>query len=181
MKKLCLIVLFMLFGCGEKDNVEVAIFESADVANKVIILLSRHQISATLTVTKEHQLVFVSTDDLVKARQLLTKYNFYFEPQDLNDLLESKFASLSKLEMVKGNLIESRVIYNKLSLIPNVLRTSVIVTGDKSKRMSVIILSLDEMELRSKNNIERFLNGLISEADSITVSYFFQNINNEKT
>ncbi|AQS37666.1 type III secretion protein [Shewanella psychropiezotolerans] len=180
MKRLFWIVLFMLCGCNDQGNLEVASFESADFANKVIVLLGRYQVSATLSVTKEHYLVSVSKENLVKARQVLTKFNFYFEREDLNDLLESKFASLSKLEMVKGNLLESRVIYNKLSVIPNVLRTSVVVTGDKTKRVSVLILSFDEIEPRNKLNIERFLNGLVSDLDTLTVSYFFQNIGNEE-
>ncbi|MGL6011786.1 MAG: type III secretion protein, partial [Shewanella oncorhynchi] len=134
----------------------------------------------SLSISKDRHLVYVDKDHLAQAREVLTKFNFYFEREDLNDLLESKFASLSKLEIVKGNLLESREIYNKISVIPNVLRSSVIVTGEKNKRVSVIIFSFDEIERENKLNIERFLKGLVSELDTLTVSYFFQNTGNEK-
>ncbi len=180
MKNLYWIVFLFLFGCNEQGRVEVANFDSADAANKVIVLLARYQISASLSMNKDRHLVYVDKDNLAQAREVLTKFNFYFEREDLNDLLESKFASLSKLEIVKGNLLESREIYNKISVIPNVLRTSVVVSGEKNKRVSVIIFSFDEIDLENKSNIERFLKGLVSELDTLTVSYFFQNTANEK-
>ena len=180
MKKLYWIVFLVLFGCNDQGRVEVANFDSADAANKVVVLLARYQVSASLSISKDRHLVYVDKDHLAQAREVLTKFNFYFEREDINDLLESKFASLSKLEIVKGNLLESREIYNKISVIPNVLRSSVIVTGEKNKRVSVIIFSFDEIERENKLNIERFLKGLVSEFDTLTVSYFFQNTGNEK-
>ncbi|MGW7678710.1 type III secretion protein [Shewanella sp. S23-S33] len=180
MKKLYWIVILVLFGCNEQGRVEIGNFDSADAANKVIVLLARYQLSASLSMNKDRHLVYVDKDNLAQAREVLTKFNFYFEREDLNDLLESKFASLSKLEIVKGNLLESREIYNKISVIPNVLRASVVVTGEKNKRVSVIIFSFDEIDLENKSNIERFLKGLVSELDTLTVSYFFQNTANEK-
>ncbi|TQQ22347.1 type III secretion protein, partial [Vibrio cholerae] len=97
----------------------------------------------------------------------------------LNDLLESKFASLSKLETVKGNLLQSKEIFNKLSVIPNVMRASVVVSGDVNKQISVLIMSFEDLEPENKNNIERFLKGLVSEKDKLTISYFVQNLSNE--
>uniref|UniRef100_UPI000B8E6EF4 type III secretion protein n=2 Tax=Vibrionaceae TaxID=641 RepID=UPI000B8E6EF4 len=121
MNKLYVLLLLFLFGCGEQGSTQIASFESADIANKVIVMLSQYQVPATLSRQKESFLVFVDESAEEKARTLLTKFNFYFQREDLNDLLESKFASLSKLEMVKGNLLQSREIFNKLSVIPNVL------------------------------------------------------------
>ncbi|AUI86436.1 type III secretion protein [Vibrio azureus] len=182
MKKLWMVfIALLLTGCNEQETIQVASFESADIANKVVVLLERQQLSATLEKSKEVYEVYVDKLQEVKARRLLSQYNFYFQREDLNDLLESKFASLSKLEIVKGNLLESREIYNKLSVIPNVLRASVVVTGDKSKRISVLIMSLEEMDVDKKNNIERFLKGLIAEQDALTISYFVQMTTNENT
>ncbi|AVI67753.1 type III secretion protein [Shewanella sp. WE21] len=180
MKNLYWIVFLVLFGCNEQGRVEVANFDSADAANKVVVLLARYQIDASLSINKDQHLVYVDKENLAQTREVLTKFNFYFEREDLNDLLESKFASLSKLETVKGNLLESREIYNKISVIPDVLRTSVVVTGEKNKRVSVIIFSFDEIDVENKLNIERFLKGLVSELDTLTVSYFFQNTANGK-
>ncbi|OXX32631.1 type III secretion protein [Vibrio sp. V09_P4A23P171] len=179
MNKLYVLLLLFLFGCGEQGSTQIASFESADIANKVIVMLSQYQVPATLSTQKENFLVFVDESAEEKARTLLTKFNFYFQREDLNDLLESKFASLSKLEMVKGNLLESREIFNKLSVIPNVLRASVVVTGDVNKRVSVLIMSFQDIEQENKNNIERFLKGLVSEKDTLTISYFVQNVINE--
>ncbi|EGQ8095649.1 type III secretion protein [Vibrio cholerae] len=179
MNKLYVFLLLFLFGCGEQGSTQIASFESADVANKVIVMLSQYQVSATLSRQKENFLVFVDESAEEKARTLLTKFNFYFQREDLNDLLESKFASLSKLEMVKGNLLQSREIFNKLSVIPNVFRASVVVTGDVNKRVSVLIMSFQDIEQENKNNIERFLKGLVSEKDTLTISYFVQNVVNE--
>ncbi|CAB1261384.1 type III secretion protein [Vibrio cholerae] len=179
MNKLYVFLLLFLFGCGEQGSTQIASFESADVANKVIVMLSQYQVSATLSRQKENFLVFVDESAEEKARTLLTKFNFYFQREDLNDLLESKFASLSKLEMVKGNLLQSREIFNKLSVIPNVFRASVVVTGDVNKRVSVLIMSFQDIEQENKNNIERFLKGLVSEKDTLTISYFVQNFVNE--
>nr|WP_245986804.1 type III secretion protein [Vibrio pectenicida] len=179
MKKFWFLLLLALTGCGEQGSIQIASFESADVANKVIVLLAQHQVPASLSSEKENFEIYVDKPDEAKARELLTEFNFYFQREDLNDLLESKFASLSKLEMVKSNLLESREIYNKLSVIPNVLRASVVVTGEKSKRISVLIMSLNEFEGTKKSNIERFLKGLIAESDTLTVSYFVQLAGNE--
>ncbi|EJL6463835.1 type III secretion protein [Vibrio cholerae] len=179
MNKLYVLLLLFLFGCGEQGSTQIASFESADIANKVIVMLSQYQVPATLSTQKENFLVFVDESAEEKARTLLTKFNFYFQREDLNDLLESKFASLSKLETVKGNLLESREIFNKLSVIPNVLRASVVVTGDVNKRVSVLIMSFQDIEQENKNNIERFLKGLVSEKDTLTISYFVQNVINE--
>ncbi|GLT17482.1 type III secretion protein [Vibrio zhanjiangensis] len=179
MKKLCLLILLVLAGCGEQGSSQVASFESADVANKVIVLLAQHQVPATLSSEKENFHIYVDGADEAKARELLTQFNFYFQREDLNDLLESKFASLSKLETVKSNLLESREIYNKLGVIPNVLRASVVVTGEKNKRISVLIMSLNEFDSAKKSNIERFLKGLVAETDTLTVSYFVQLVSNE--
>ncbi|AQM21012.1 MULTISPECIES: hypothetical protein [Vibrio] len=179
MNKLYVLLLLFLFGCGEQGSTQIASFESADIANKVIVMLSQYQVPATLSRQKESFLVFVDESAEEKARTLLTKFNFYFQREDLNDLLESKFASLSKLEMVKGNLLQSREIFNKLSVIPNVLRASVVVTGDVNKRVSVLIMSFQDIEQENKNNIERFLKGLVSEKDTLTISYFVQNVINE--
>ncbi|AQP37748.1 hypothetical protein [Vibrio anguillarum] len=179
MNKLYVLLLLFLFGCGEQGSTQIASFESADIANKVIVMLSQYQVPATLSTQKENFLVFVDESAEEKARTLLTKFNFYFQREDLNDLLESKFASLSKLEMVKGNLLQSREIFNKLSVIPNVLRASVVVTGDVNKRVSVLIMSFQDIEQENKNNIERFLKGLVSEKDTLTISYFVQNVINE--
>ncbi|EJL6267957.1 type III secretion protein [Vibrio cholerae] len=179
MNKLYVFLLLFLFGCGEQGSTEIASFESADVANKVIVMLSQYQVPATLSRQKENFLVFVDESAEEKARTLLTKFNFYFQSEDLNDLLESKFASLSKLEMVKGNLLQSREIFNKLSVIPNVFRASVVVTGDVNKRVSVLIMSFQDIEQENKNNIERFLKGLVSEKDTLSISYFVQNVVNE--
>ena len=182
MKRLWMIfIAFLLTGCNEQGTIQIASFESADIANKVVVLLEQQQLSATLEKSKEAYEVYVDKLQEVKARRLLSQFNFYFQREDLNDLLESKFASLSKLEIVKGNLLESREIYNKLSVIPNVLRASVVVTGDKNKRISVLIMSFEDMDADKKNNIERFLKGLIAEQDALTISYFVQMTSNENT
>lgn len=173
------LLLLFLFGCSEKGSTQVAIFESADVANKVVVMLSHYQVPATLSTQKENFLVLVDKSQEGKARALLTKFNFYFRREDLNDLLESKFASLSKLETVKGNLLQSKEIFNKLSVIPNVMRASVVVSGDVNKQISVLIMSFEDLEPENKNNIERFLKGLVSEKDKLTISYFVQNLSNE--
>lgn len=179
MHKLYTLLSLFLFGCGEQGSTQIANFESADTANKVIVMLSQYQVPATLSRQKESFLVFVDESAEDKARTLLTKFNFYFQREDLSDLLESKFASLSKLEMVKGNLLQSREIFNKLSVIPNVFRASVVVTGDVEKRVSVLIMSFQDLERENKNNIERFLKGIVSEKDTLTISYFVQNVINE--
>ncbi|RPB31389.1 type III secretion protein [Vibrio parahaemolyticus] len=153
---------------------QVATFESADLSNKVVVLLNKNDIRAKLTTLKDGYGVLVDDLQEMKARELLTYYNFYFEREDLNDLLESKFASLSKLETVKSNFLQSREIYNKLSIMPNILRVSVVVTGEGSKRISVLILSVSEISAQNKSNIERFLKGVLNEEDRLTISYFVQ-------
>ncbi|EKN4037961.1 type III secretion protein [Yersinia enterocolitica] len=165
---------FLLTGCQDSKSISVATFESADVANKVLVLLSRNKINAELVVTKNGYSVHVETSLVMQARTLLSKYNFYFEVEDLNDLLESKFASLSKLETIKGNLLEGREIYNKLNVIPDVLRSNVMVSGAEIKRVSVLLISLNEIDSITKNSIEKFLKGIVSEKDTLTVEYLVQ-------
>ncbi|AYV25049.1 type III secretion protein [Vibrio mediterranei] len=181
MKKLWCFLIVFLTGCNEQGLVEVASFESANIANQVLVLLDKRDLSAKLEKNKEGYLVYVDKSIEIKARELLTQFNFYFQSEGLNDLLESKFASLSKLELVKSNLLETREIYNKLSVIPNVLRVSVGVRGEKNKRVSVLIISLDEMDSSQKNNIERFLKGLVGEEDTLTISYLVQMANSNES
>ncbi|HHL2502284.1 TPA: type III secretion protein [Yersinia enterocolitica] len=173
------LAIFLLIGCQDSNNISIATFESADVANKVLVLLSQTQISAELVATKSGYSVYVETSQVMKARTLLSKYNFYFQVEDLNDLLESKFASLSKLETIKGNLLEGREIYNKLNIIPDVLRSNVMVSGAEDKRVSVLIISLNEVGSVTKSSIERFLKGIVSEKDTLTVEYLVQTIADE--
>ncbi|MCX8783748.1 type III secretion protein [Vibrio parahaemolyticus] len=175
MRKLLLLVFVLVVsGCRDSGMTQVATFESADLSNKVVVLLNKNDIRAKLTTLKDGYGVLVDDLQEMKARELLTYYNFYFEREDLNDLLESKFASLSKLETVKSNFLQSREIYNKLSIMPNILRVSVIVTGEGSKRISVLILSVSEISAQNKSNIERFLKGVLNEEDRLTISYFVQ-------
>ncbi|ELA9559876.1 type III secretion protein [Vibrio parahaemolyticus] len=175
MRKLLLLVFVLaMSGCSDSGMTQVATFESADLSNKVIVLLNKNDIRAKLTTLKDGYGVMVDDLEEMKARELLTYYNFYFEREELNDLLESKFASLSKLETVKSNFLQSREIYNKLSIMPNILRVSVVVTGEESKRISVLILSVSEISAQNKSNIERFLKGVLNEEDRLTISYFVQ-------
>ncbi|ENM5760072.1 type III secretion protein [Vibrio mimicus] len=175
MRKLLLLVFVLVVsGCRDSGMTQVATFESADLSNKVVVLLNKNDIRAKLTTLKDGYGVLVDDLQEMKARELLTYYNFYFEREDLNDLLESKFASLSKLETVKSNFLQSREIYNKLSIMPNILRVSVVVTGEESKRISVLILSVSEISAQNKSNIERFLKGVLNEEDRLTISYFVQ-------
>ncbi|HCH6354370.1 TPA: type III secretion protein [Vibrio parahaemolyticus] len=175
MRKLLLLVFVLVVsGCRDSGMTQVATFESADLSNKVVVLLNKNDIRAKLTTLKDGYGVLVDDLQEMKARELLTYYNFYFEREDLNDLLESKFASLSKLETVKSNFLQSREIYNKLSIMPNILRVSVVVTGEGSKRISVLILSVSEISAQNKSNIGRFLKGVLNEEDRLTISYFVQ-------
>ncbi|HCH5511369.1 TPA: type III secretion protein [Vibrio parahaemolyticus] len=175
MRKLLLLVFVLVVsGCRDSGMTQVATFESADLSNKVVVLLNKNDIRAKLTTLEDGYGVLVDDLQEMKARELLTYYNFYFEREDLNDLLESKFASLSKLETVKSNFLQSREIYNKLSIMPNILRVSVVVTGEGSKRISVLILSVSEISAQNKSNIERFLKGVLNEEDRLTISYFVQ-------
>ncbi|KOE88500.1 type III secretion protein [Vibrio aestuarianus] len=180
MKKVMLIIMLLLSGCGSENDKIIADFDSADIANKVVVLLAKYGIPSKLNSQKEQFFIAVAKDHELQARELLIGFNFYFQTQDLNDLLESKFASLSKLETVKSNLLESREIYNKISIIPNVLRANVIVTGEKNKRVSVLIISLLNIEEENKNNIEKFLKGVVNESDTLTISYFVQSTLYEK-
>ncbi|MBN9781338.1 type III secretion protein [Vibrio parahaemolyticus] len=175
MRKLLLLVFVLVVsGCRDSGMTQVATVESADLSNKVGVILNKNDIRAKLTTLKDGYGVLVDDLQEMKARELLTYYNFYFEREDLNDLLESKFASLSKLETVKSNFLQSREIYNKLSIMPNILRVSVVVTGEGSKRISVLILSVSEISAQNKSNIERFLKGVLNEEDRLTISYFVQ-------
>ncbi|TNZ33701.1 type III secretion protein, partial [Vibrio parahaemolyticus] len=109
MRKLLLLVFVLVVsGCRDSGMTQVATFESADLSNKVVVLLNKNDIRAKLTTLKDGYGVLVDDLQEMKARELLTYYNFYFEREDLNDLLESKFASLSKLETVKSNFLQSR-------------------------------------------------------------------------
>jgi type III secretory pathway lipoprotein EscJ len=177
MRMFVCVLLVLLTGCSDQGGATIAKFESSDMANKVVVLLAHNKVKAVLS--QEKDTYFVSVDDNVenKAREILTQFNAYFQKEDLNELLESKFASLSKLEMVKGNLLEGREIYNKLSVIPGILRANVVVTGDKSKRISVLVISLAEINAANKHNIERFLKGVVDDGDKLTISYFVQSVN----
>lgn len=179
MRKVILFLSLMLAGCGDKSGIQIANFTLEDSANKVVVLLGKNKIPAMINKEKDGYIVSVDHSLESKARALLTRYNYYFRSTDLNDLLESKFASLSKLETVKGNLLESREIYNKLSVIPDVTKAQVIVTGDKQKRISVLIMSLVDISFESKKNIESFLKGLLSEQDKLTVSYVVEGVHLE--
>lgn len=161
----------LVIGCTDVSNVSIASFDTADSANKVSVLLYKNNISADIVEDNDKYSIFVGEENEIKARELLSKFNFYFLEIEINDLLESKFASLSKLEEVKSNLLESRIIFNKLSVLPDVLRTSVVVTGRENKKISVIIASFENLEEENKANIEGFLRGLISKSDQLTVSY----------
>lgn len=174
MKKWVCILIVLLAGCSEQGRTQIGKFESSDMANKVIVLLAHYKVKAVLSSEKDSYLVSVDDNMEAKAREILTQFNAYFQKEDLNELLESKFASLSKLEMVKGNLLESREIYNKLSVIPGIMRANVVVTGDKNKRISVLVMSLKEIRSTNKHNIERFLKGVVDERDKLTVSYFVE-------
>lgn len=175
MKKLLLLACALfLAGCGTTGMTQVAKFESADLSNKVVVLLNKNNVKAKLTSLKDGYGVLVDDEQEMRARELLAYYNFYFEREDLNDLLESKFASLSKLENIKSNFLQSRELYNKLSIMPSILRVSVVVTGEKAKRTSVLIISLSEISPENKSNIERFLKGVLNEEDKLTISYFVQ-------
>lgn len=173
---LCSLFLFLLIGCQDSQSTSVAEFESADIANKVLVLLNKAQIHATLVNSKGQYSVLVEDAQVMKARTLLSKFNFYFEMEDLNDLLESKFSSLSKLENIKGNLLEGREIYNKLNVIPDVLRSNVMVTGEGIKRVSVLLISISELDSTNKLRIEKFLKGIISENDTLTIEYLVQSV-----
>lgn len=176
---LCSLFLFLLIGCRDSQSISVAEFESADIANKVLVLLNKSQIHSELVQSKGQYSVYVGDDQVMKARTLLSKFNFYFEMEDLNDLLESKFSSLSKLENIKSNLLEGREIYNKLNVIPDVLRANVMVTGEGIKRVSVLLISISELDIVNKGGIEKFLKGIISENDTLTIEYLVQPIDDE--
>ncbi|EKT60072.1 hypothetical protein [Providencia sneebia] len=178
-RALCGFLLFMIVGCQDNQDISVAEFESADTANKVLVLLNKAQIEAKLVFYKGQYSVYVNDTQVMNARALLSKFNFYFELEDLNDLLESKFSSLSKLENIKGNLLEGREIYNKLNVIPDVLRANVMVTGEGKKRISILLISLKEFDATSKARIEKFLKGIISANDMLTIEYLVQHVNDE--
>ena len=177
MRKFVCVLLVLLAGCSDQGGAQIAEFESSDMANKVVVLLAHYKVKAVLSMKKDSYLVSVDDNLEAKAREILTQFNAYFQKEDLNELLESKFASLSKLEIVKGNLLEGREIYNKLSVIPGILRANVMVTGDKRKRVSVLIMSLTEIDTANKHNIEHFLKGVVDDGGKLTVSYFVQSVN----
>lgn len=167
-----LFIIVLLTGCKDGDYVDVAKFNNIDVANKVIVLLDNYNIPIKIITEKSLYGISVPRQNEMSARKILIKYNFYHQNEDLNDLLESKFASLSKLESVKGNLLESREISNKLNSLPNILRASVTITGEAAKRISVIIISLNDLEKGEKNSIESYLKGVASESSKLSVNYF---------
>lgn len=182
MKKLWLALLIVLAGCSGDSQLKIASFTSEDTTNKVVVLLGEYNVPASIQDSKRDGFqVFINDKDVIKAREILTRYNFYFKDEDLNTLLESKFASLSKLETVKGNLLQSREIYNKLGSIPGVLKASVIVTGESSKRISVLIMSFNQLNDATKGNIENFLKGMIAESDTLTVSYISEHENDVRS
>jgi len=169
------LLLVGLVGCTDVNNVSIASFESVDAANKVMVLLEKNGIGAEFNKSKDRYDILVAKEEEIASRKLLSRFNFYFEELNLSDLLDSKFASLSKLELVKGNLLESRQIANKLGVIPDVLKVNVIITGEEDdKRISVLVISLTEFEQGRKNNIERFLRGVASSSAKLTVSYYVQ-------
>lgn len=176
---ICSLALLFIVGCQDSQETSIAEFESADVANKVLVLLNKAELEANLVYYKGIYSIYVANSQSMKARELLSKFNFYFEIENLNDLLESKFSSLSKLENIKGNLLEGREIYNKLNVIPEVLRANVMVTGNEVKRISVLLISLNEFGATNKEGIENFLRGIISENDMLTIEYLVQSISDE--
>ncbi|MEG7567316.1 type III secretion protein [Vibrio cholerae] len=165
---LCLLIT----ACANEKTTVIGEFDSRDIANKVLVLLSNYDIEAALTRQKDSYIVSVNESNELNARIILTKYNFYFVDDSLNELLESKFSSLSKLETVKSNLLLSKDIHNKLSALPNVMKVSVIVNGEKNKRVAVMVMSIDELSIENKKNINDFLIGIMSETDTVTVKYF---------
>ncbi|NOE11449.1 type III secretion protein [Vibrio cholerae] len=165
---LCLLIT----ACANEKTTVIGEFDSRDIANKVLVLLSNYDIEAALTRQKDSYIVSVNESNELNARIILTKYNFYFVDDSLNELLESKFSSLSKLETVKSNLLLSKDIHNKLSALPNVMKVSVIVNGEKNKRVAVMVMSIDELGIENKKNINDFLIGIMSETDTVTVKYF---------
>ncbi|EGQ8442525.1 type III secretion protein [Vibrio cholerae] len=165
---LCLLIT----ACANEKTTVIGEFDSRDIANKVLVLLSNYDIEAALTRQKDSYIVSVNEANELNARIILTKYNFYFVDDSLNELLESKFSSLSKLETVKSNLLLSKDIHNKLSALPNVMKVSVIVNGEKNKRVAVMVMSIDELSIENKKNINDFLIGIMSETDTVTVKYF---------
>ena len=171
MAKYFVLLMVLIAACDHKRTHVVATFESKDIANKVVVMLNSNDIHAELSNKKDLFIISVEEDQVMKARILLSAYNFYFEKEDLNVLLESKFASLSKLEAIKSNLLESKEISNTLNLIPDVLRADVLVHGMKEKHISVLIVSIAELEESIKNSINTFLNGIISQDDFLTISY----------
>ncbi|XWY10519.1 hypothetical protein ACK3F5_02425 [Photorhabdus asymbiotica UENP] len=46
-------LFFLLVGCHDSSGVSIAMFESADIANKVLVLLNQSQINAELVSTKK--------------------------------------------------------------------------------------------------------------------------------
>ncbi|MCY4473070.1 MAG: hypothetical protein OXC07_09695 [Kistimonas sp.] len=153
---------------------------SNDKANKIVVMLDSNGITASLSKTKDLYTVSVPSESSMKARALLSDFNFYFEREDLTSLLESKFASLSKLEAIKGNLLESKEISNKINTIPGVFNADVVIVGDKAKRISILVMSNADLEEDVKSSIESFLKGLVFEEDTLSVNYIVKTYKSDK-
>lgn len=180
MKNIFLFVFsLLLFGCAEITDVTIASFEQDDRANKAFLLLNEYGIQASLTKEKETSAIIVSKADEVAARELLTDFNFFFTGQDVAPLLDSSFASLSKLEMVKENLFVSTLIQNNLGSIPNVINAKAIVTGEKQKNITVLILSFKPLSSNYKSEIDKLVKGLSKPDDKVTISYIVEELPSE--
>ncbi len=180
MKNIFLFVFsLLLFGCSEISDVTIASFEQDDRANKAFLLLNEYGIPASILTEKETNAIIVSKADEVAARELLTDFNFYFSGQDVTPLLDSSFASLSKLEMVKENLFASMLIQNNLGSIPNVINAKAIVTGTKQKNITVLILSFQPLSSDYKSEIDKLVRGLSSSDDKVTISYIVEELPSE--
>ena len=176
-----LVLAVLLSSCDEQEMKPVARLLSNDKANKIVVMLDSNGISATLVKVKDIYTVSVPVESVMQARALLSDFNFYFEKEDLTSLLESKFASLSKLEAIKGNLLESKEISNKINTIPGVLNADVVIVGEKGKRISILVMSTDELDEDVKSSIESFLKGLVSEEDSLAVNYIVRSYKSDKS
>ncbi|RTZ16644.1 type III secretion protein [Vibrio aquaticus] len=176
MKYIWIFVLLIISGCDNIDRQRVGSFSTGDVANKAIVLLENKGIESKIVFEKEMYHIEVNTEHEMNARRLLSEFNFYYKSLDLNDLLESKFSSLSKLETIKSNLLSSRELSNKLNVIPGILKVEVVTSGDEEKQYSVIILSLEPITESRKREIKQFLTGVIKPSDKLTVSYLVNEV-----
>lgn len=180
MKNIFLFVFtLLLFGCSEISEVTIASFEQDDRANKAFLLLNEYGLHASLLKEQEISSITVNKGDEVTARELLTNFNFYFSEQDVAPMLDSSFASLSKLESVKENLFESLLIQNNLGSIPGVIHAKAIVTGDKQKNITVLVLSFKPLSTDYKSEIDKLVKGLSKPEDKVTISYIVEELPSE--